>query len=60
MLGNYISDQNLISAWFLPCDIVDRDMVWKLGKPQSACNDLRFDVGTVHAMHKYFVLRLLI
>ena len=27
--------------------IVNRDMVWKLGKLQSAYNELRFDVGTV-------------
>ena len=27
--------------------IVDRDMVWKLGKLQSVYNELRFDVGTV-------------
>ena len=40
--------------------IVDRDMVWKLGKLQSDYNELRFDVGTVLAVHKSFVFRLLI
>ena len=29
------------------CIIVDPDMVWKLGKLQSAYNELRFDVETV-------------
>ena len=40
--------------------IVDRDMVWKLGKHQSAYNELRFDVGTVLTLHKSFVFRMLI
>ena len=40
--------------------IVDRDMVWKLGKLQSAYNELGFDVGTVLTVHKSFVFRLLI
>ena len=40
--------------------IVDRDMVWKLGKLQSDYNELRFDVGTVLTVHKSFVFRLLI
>ena len=40
--------------------ILDRDMVWKLGKLQSAYNELRFDVETVLAVHKSFVFRLLI
>ena len=40
--------------------IVDRDMVWKLVKLQSAYNELRFDVGTVLALHKSFVFRSLI
>ena len=35
-------------------------MVWKLGKLQRAYNELRFDVGTVLALHKPFVFRLLI
>ena len=35
-------------------------MIWKLGKLQSAYNELRFDVGTVLAVHKSFVFRLLI
>ena len=39
--------------------MVDRDMVWKLGKLQRAYNELRFDVGTVLAVHKSFVFRLL-
>ena len=39
---------------------IDRDMVWKLGKLQSAYNELRFDVGTVLAIHKSFIFRLLI
>ena len=39
--------------------IVDRDMVWKLGKRQSAY-ELSFDVGTVLTVHKSFVSRLLI
>ena len=39
---------------------VDRDMVWKLGKLQSTYNELRFDVGTVPAVHKSFVFRILI
>ena len=39
-------------------NIVDRDMVWKLGRLQSAYNELRFDVGTVLTVHKYFVFRL--
>ena len=39
--------------------IVDRHIVWKLGKLQSAYNELRFDVGTVIAVHKPFVFRLL-
>ena len=43
------------------CDVIfDRDMVWKLGKLQSAYNELRFDVGTVLTVHKSFVFRLLI
>ena len=33
--------------------------IW-YGKLQSAYNELRFDVGTILAMHKYFVFRLLI
>ena len=40
--------------------IVDRDMIWKLGKLQSAYNELRFDVGTVLTVHKSFVFRLLV
>ena len=35
-------------------------MVWKLGKFQSDYDELRFDVGTVLTVHKYFVFRLLI
>ena len=35
-------------------------MVWKLGKLQSAYNELRFDVDTVLAVHKSFVFYLLI
>ena len=40
--------------------MVDRDMIWKLGKLQSAYNELRFDVETVLTVHKSFVFRLLI
>ena len=40
--------------------IVDRDMVWKLGKLQSTYNELRFDVETVLAVHKSIVSSLLI
>ena len=32
----------------------------QLCKLQSAYNELRFDVGTVLTVHKYFVFRLLI
>ena len=35
-------------------------MVWKLGKLQSAKNELRFEVGTVLTVDKFFVFRLLI
>ena len=45
---------------WLSASIVDRDMVWKLGKLQSAYNELGFDVETVLTVHKSFVLRLLI
>ena len=44
----------------VPDNIVNRDMVWKLGKLQSDYNELRFDVGTVLTVHKSFVFRLLI
>ena len=37
--------------------IVDREM---FGKLQSAKNELRFEVGTVLTVHKFFVFRLLI
>ena len=34
-------------------------MIWKLGKLQSAYNELRLDVGTVLTLHKSFVFERL-
>ena len=60
--GNFkcVKKERLKFLYNIDLTIVDRDMVWKVGKLQSDYNELRFDVETVLAVHKSFVFRLLI